>query len=300
MHSDDDVSTRVTRLAWSTEVEPVASGDDCLVIIYTAVATELGRRHMLHRPLTTIGRGSNNDIVVPSDAVSRSHANLERRGTEFFIRDLNSTNGTFINNEPARVREWRLNRGDQIRIGDTVFKYLAGSDIETQYHAVIGQMAVTDGLTNLCNRKRLDALLIEEVLRANRHNRELSLLMLDIDHFKLINENYGHLAGDRVLSGLAPLLQQRLRPNDKLGRYGGEEFCAILPETSLHGAAHVAEALRSVVAGQAFAAEDKLLSVTVSIGAAAYQPPMGFEDMYRAADRMLHQAKQMGRDRVCY
>jgi diguanylate cyclase (GGDEF)-like protein len=300
LQSDDDVSTRVTRVTWSKELEPFAQGEDCLVIIYTSVPTELGKRHVLSKALTTIGRGSGNDIVVPSDAVSRNHARLERRGSEFVVSDLNSTNGTFINNELGRVQQWRLNRGDQIRVGDTVFKYLAGSDIETQYHAVIGHMAVTDGLTNLCNRKQLDAWLMEEVQRAQRHARELSLLMLDIDNFKHINDTHGHLAGDRVLSGLALLLQQRLRPNDRLGRFGGEEFCAILPETALPSAAHVAETLRAMVAGQTFAAGEQRLSVTVSIGAAMYQPPMGFEDLYHAADRKMYQAKHLGRDRVCY
>jgi diguanylate cyclase (GGDEF)-like protein len=300
LQSDDDVSTRVTRVAWSKELEPLINGEDCLVIIYTSVPTELGKRHLLSKPLTTIGRGSGNDIIVPSDAVSRNHASLERRGAEFIVSDLNSTNGTFINNELGRVKQWRLNRGDQIRVGDTVFKYLAGSDIETQYHAVIGHMAVTDGLTNLSNRKQLDAWLKEELQRALRHGRELSLLMLDIDNFKRINDTHGHLAGDRVLSGLALLLQQRLRPNDKLGRYGGEEFCAILPETPLTSAAHVAETLRAMVAGQTFAAGEQRLAVTVSIGAALYQPPMGFEDLYRAADVKLYQAKALGRDQVCY
>jgi diguanylate cyclase (GGDEF)-like protein len=276
-----------------------AIGDDCLVVIHTAVETELGRRYLLKEAITTIGRGSNNHIVVTSDAVSRQHAQLERRGTDFLVSDLSSTNGTFINNERQRTRNSRLSRGDHIRVGDTVFKYLAGSDIEAQYHAVIGHMAVSDGLTNLANRKHLDTLLAEEIQRAHRHNRELSLLMLDIDHFKTINDAHGHLAGDRVIAGLGHLLRQRLRSDDKIGRYGGEEFCAILPETGIEPATAIAETLRTLVATHPFPVEAKRLAVTVSIGAAALKPNMQSSDLYRAADVMLYRAKNQGRNQVC-
>lgn len=293
----DDEKTRVTGLEESPV--PATPGDDCLVVIHTAVQTELGRRYLLTEGVITIGRGSANHIVVSSDAVSRQHAQLERRGTEFVVSDLNSTNGTFINNERQRTYNSRLNGGDHIRVGDTVFKYLSGSDIEAQYHAVIGHMAVTDGLTNLSNRKHLDTLLAEEIQRAHRHKRALSMLMLDIDHFKTINDVHGHLAGDRVIAGLGHLLRQRLRADDKLGRYGGEEFCAILPETGLQDAAAIAETLRTLVVTHPFAADAKRLTVTVSIGVADLKPNMQSADMYRAADERLYRAKNQGRNQVC-
>jgi two-component system cell cycle response regulator len=296
MPDDDDEKTRVTGL---DEMNLPTTGEDCLVVIHTAVQTELGRRYVLSNQLTTIGRGPNNDVVVRSDAVSRQHAQLERRGPDFVVSDLGSTNGTFINNERKRPSGSRLNRGDQIRVGDTVFKYLSGSDIEAQYHAVIGHMAVTDGLTNLSNRKHLDTQLAEEIQRAHRHARDLSILMLDIDHFKTINDVHGHLAGDRVIAGLAVLLRQRLRSGDKLGRYGGEEFCAILPETALPSATTMAETLRTMVATHPFPIESQRLTVTVSIGVAALQPQMQSSDLYRAADEMLYRAKGEGRNRVC-
>jgi two-component system cell cycle response regulator len=296
MPDDDDEKTRVTGLE---EMDLPTSGEDCLVVIHTAVQTELGRRYVLSNQLTTIGRGPKNDVVVSSDAVSRQHARLERRGADFIVSDLGSTNGTFINNERKRPMNSRLNRGDQIRVGDTVFKFLSGSDIEAQYHAVIGHMAVTDGLTNLFNRKHLDTQLSEEIARAHRHGRDLTLLMLDIDHFKTINDIHGHLAGDRVIAGLAMLLRQRLRSGDKLGRYGGEEFCAILPETGLPSATTIAETLRAMVATNPFPIESQRLTVTVSIGVAALKPNMQNSDLYRAADEMLYRAKGEGRNQVC-
>jgi diguanylate cyclase (GGDEF)-like protein len=216
------------------------------------------------------------------------------------LLDLESTNGTFVNEEAQRVRERRLRRGDQFSVGDTIFKFLSGNDVESQYHEIVFRMAITDGLTNLANRKQLDTVLAEELPRAQRHGRHLSLLMIDIDHFKKVNDTYGHLTGDSVLRGLAQALQKRLRPNDKLARYGGEEFCLVLPETSLSSAVRIAEDLRAIVANQAFAAEGQEIHVTVSMGLAAAKPIMTVEQLYKAADDMLYKAKNSGRNRVCY
>ncbi len=295
---DDEEKTRVTGLE-EMQVPVADAGDDCLVVIHTAVQSELGKRYLLEESIIDIGRGASNTVVVSSDAVSRNHARLERRGVYMLVSDLNSTNGTFINNERTRPYNARLNRGDQLRIGDTVFKFLSGSDIEAQYHAVIGHMAVTDGLTNLANRKHLDSMLSEEVQRAQRHNRALAVLMVDIDHFKKINDVHGHLTGDRVLAGMGLLLRQRLRAGDRVGRYGGEEFCVILPETDLPNALSIAESLRALVATNPIPVESKRLAVTVSIGAAGLTSQMQATDLYRAADQMLYQAKNDGRNRVC-
>jgi two-component system cell cycle response regulator len=295
--ADYDIKTRVTAL---DELKVKHSGQGCLVVIHAPVQAELGRRYVLERPVVTIGRGRDNDIVLPSDCVSRRHSRLERRGDQLHIVDLASTNGTFVNDEPRPVKDRRLDRGDQLKVGDTIFKYLAGSDIELQYHEILFRMTVTDGLTNLSNRKQLDAMLSEEIPRARRHGRDLSVLMLDIDHFKGINDTHGHLTGDAVLRGLASILQKRLRPNDRLGRYGGEEFCAILPETSLANAARIAEDLRAIVEAYAFVAEDKQIRVTISIGAGCLGEGMSVADLYRCADEMLYKAKRAGRNRVCH
>ena len=296
MDSDYDVQTRVTGL---DELRVRRPGEACLVVIHAPVQNELGRRYVLDKETTTVGRGRDNDIVLPSDCVSRRHARLEQRGGNLFAVDLASTNGTFVNDDTHSVRERELQRGDRVKIGDTIFKYLSGSDIELQYHEIIRRMTVTDGLTDLANRKQLDTLLEAEIPRARRHERELSVLMIDIDHFKSINDVHGHLTGDSVLRGLAAMLQRRLRPNDLLGRYGGEEFCAILPETSLHNAAKIAEDLRSMVAAHAFVAEGKDIRVTISVGAGSLRAEMTPPDLYRCADEMLYKAKRNGRNQVC-
>ncbi|HEU4601887.1 MAG TPA: GGDEF domain-containing protein [Steroidobacteraceae bacterium] len=296
MDTEYDVKTRVTAL---DELKFGHSGQQCLVVIHAPQQADLGRRFVIEKEVTTIGRGRDNDIVLPSDCVSRRHARLEQREGDVYLVDLASTNGTYINDEPRPVRDRKLQRGDQIKIGDTIFKHLEGSDIELQYHEVIFRMAVTDGLTSLSNRKQLDAFLQEEFTRARRHYRDLAVLMLDIDHFKSVNDTYGHLTGDTVLRGLAMILQKRLRPIDRLGRYGGEEFCAILPETSLANAARIAEELRAIVESHVFVADESKLRVTISVGATALEPNMQPLDLYRIADECLYAAKRAGRNRVC-
>ena len=293
----DLMQTRVTGL---DSLRIPRSGADCLVVIYSPAQSDLGRRHILDRPVTTIGRGRDNDIVLASDCVSRRHLRLEHRSGGLFLTDLGSTNGTFVNDDVRATGEYRMTRGDQLKVGDTIFKFLSGSDVESQYHEIIFSMTVTDGLTSLSNRKQLDTLLADEIPRARRHGRDLSLLMLDIDHFKQINDTYGHLTGDSVLRGLASILQKRLRPNDKLGRYGGEEFCAILPETNLSNAARIAEELRTLVASHSFIAESTELRITLSVGVATLNGAMQAEQLYKAADDLLYQAKRTGRNRVCY
>jgi two-component system cell cycle response regulator len=295
--SDHDIKTRVTTLD-ELKVHR-KGGDDCLVVIYAPVASDLGRRHVLDQEVVTIGRDRENDIVLDSDSVSRRHAKIEHREGRIYLTDLDSTNGTYVNDDNEPVRDCQLRRGDQVKIGDTIFKYLSGSDVEAQYHETIFNMTITDGLTDVGNKKRLDQLVQKEIPRAVRHNRELSLLMVDIDHFKDVNDTYGHLAGDSVLRDLAGILQKRLRPDDELGRYGGEEFAAVLPETSLIGAVKIAEDLRKLVEEHAFIVEGEQINVTVSIGAAALKPGMDAKAFFRAADEMLYKAKNSGRNKVC-
>jgi len=162
------------------------------------------------------------------------------------------------------------------------------------------RLAYTDRLTGAWNRRHLDDAAVIEMSRAERHGFPVSVLMLDIDHFKKINDTYGHLAGDSVLRGLATILQKRLRPNDRLGRYGGEEFCAILPETALANAAKIGEELRALVEAHAFVADDKRINVTISIGAGCLDDSMDIAGLYRRADEMLYQAKRTGRNKVCH
>jgi two-component system cell cycle response regulator len=296
MDVDSDLNTRVTAVPGPRSAH---TGVDCFVVIYAPAHSQLGRRYTLERAATTIGRGRDNDIVLLSDCVSRQHVRIERRANGLFSVDLASTNGTYINDSIARISEHALRPGDQVKVGDTILKFLSGSDVESQYHDIIFSMTITDGLTNVANRKQLDTLLNDEIVRARRHNLSLSMLMLDIDHFKQVNDTYGHQAGDAVLRGLAALIKKRLRPTDTLGRYGGEEFCALLPETTLQGAAAIAEELRAMIASHTFVADKQEIKATLSIGAGTLHPNMQADALYKSADEKLYAAKRTGRNKVC-
>ena len=274
-----------------------ATGHDCLVIIYTVNSRELGKRFSLAGGPVKLGRGSENTIVLDNDSVSRRHARVESRDGNHVLVDMNSTNGTYVNDE--LVHHHTLRRGDQIKIGDTILKFLSGSDLESQYHETIYRMTIVDGLTGVHNKRYLIEQLERELSRATRHSRPLSLVMLDIDHFKDVNDSFGHLAGDQVLKEVAQLAKSRLRPDDVIARYGGEEFAIVLPETSLEGGVLIAEQLRNMIEEELFAFEDEEIEVTVSCGVSEFQPDWRAHDFLKDADAKLYEAKHAGRNRVC-
>ena len=166
--------------------------------------------------------------------------------------------------------------------------------------AMLNQLATTDSLTGIANRRHFFDHGEREFSRAIRYGKQLSAMMLDIDHFKQVNDVYGHAAGDRVLQQLASLLLASLRQEDLLGRYGGEEFAILLPETPLSYSLAAAERLRQAVADFPFQVGDEILRITISAGVASLQD--GCPTIYALldqADQALYAAKQSGRNRVC-
>ncbi|NIM51339.1 MAG: diguanylate cyclase [Gemmatimonadales bacterium] len=163
----------------------------------------------------------------------------------------------------------------------------------------LARLSVTDALTGLYNRRYLTETLANEVARAQRHEHAFAVLMIDIDHFKKVNDRYGHLMGDDVLIGIASSLARSVREVDYAARYGGEEFLLLLPETGLDGAVKTAERIRVQLAGEKYAAGKDKVTVTVSVGVAGY-PSHGDtpESIIASADAALYQAKRRGRNRV--
>ena len=296
--SEFDEKTRVTQVVQRPPSEE-GGGNDCVVVIYTKEPGLLGKRFVLDRNPVRIGRGADNYIVLEGDSVSRRHAHLERRGAAWHVVDDGSTNGTYVNEEQI-PREMLLNNSDRIKVGPTILKFLSGADAEAKYHEEIYRMTIVDGLTQIHNKRYLYEALEREVIRARRHERDLSLVMFDIDFFKRINDQYGHLAGDYVLRELAKVVQGRIRRDEVFARYGGEEFVIVLPETPLEGATALAENLRARCAENSFVFQGERIPVTISIGCALLDPDdKTATDLIQRADEKLYEAKRGGRNRVC-
>lgn len=179
-----------------------------------------------------------------------------------------------------------------------MFKYIAGGNVEALYHEEIYRMTILDGLTNVHNKRFLVEFLDRELSRARRHERPLSVAMLDLDHFKTINDTFGHLAGDYVLKKVAEVIAANVRREELLARYGGEEFTIVLPETEIDGAVTFCEKLREQVATHVFEFDGSEIRVTISIGVAAYSGQDDAMELMKAADEALYAAKEGGRNTV--
>ena len=273
---------------------PVAK-EACLVVIY---GLELGKKFNLNRPQIIIGRSSKADIQIDQEAVSRNHCKIMNTGNAIMLRDMGSTNGTYVNDE--MIDEYVLRDGDFIKVGRCIFKFLSGNNIENAYHEEIYRLTTVDGLTQVFNRRYFVETLEREIGRALRYRRDLSLIMFDIDRFKGVNDSFGHLAGDHVLKHLASVIKTRIRREDVLARYGGEEFAIVLPEIDGANAVPFAEKIRQIVEKTEFKFKNTRIPVTISMGVASIDAePTDAAALIKRADERLYEAKASGRNRVC-
>jgi diguanylate cyclase (GGDEF)-like protein len=286
--------TVVTVVVAPTPASAPPGATGYLVIIY---GTDLGRRVVLDGSSIEIGRSIKCELVLDHESISRKHARITSDGNRYRLTDLGSTNGSYVNDEP--VTERVLRDGDQLKIGRTILKFMTGDNIETSYHEEIYRLMTFDGLTQIRNKRYFHETLEREVSRSARYERPMSLVVFDIDHFKLVNDTHGHLAGDAVLRQLAALVRGRIRREDVFARVGGEEFAVLLPEIELEGAHTFADKIRKAVESATFHFEDVSMAITLSLGCAALRPPYTVgEHLYKAADEALYVAKQSGRNRV--
>ncbi len=246
-----------------------------------------------------MGRSPKSAVHLPFEGVSRQHARMIWQDGAYLIEDLESANGTFV--KGTRVVRHRLVDGDVVQIGPrVVFRYSITDKSEERILRQLYESSVKDALTGAHNREYLAERLKVEVAYAKRHQTELSVLMMDVDHFKKVNDTYGHQAGDAVLVATAASLAQTLRNEDVLARYGGEEFLVILRGTGLTTALTVAERLRQLVEMTRVAHGDQTIRCTVSGGCASITcaEATSAEALVAIADRRLYLAKRAGRNRV--
>ncbi|HOF19279.1 MAG TPA: GGDEF domain-containing protein [Phycisphaerae bacterium] len=258
-----------------------------------------GEMYPLQKPEVTVGRAPGCDIVLDDPSVSRVHARflLDAEG-KVTVADNRSTNGTYV--DGAAVVTLALRDGQRIEFGGTtILKFSYQDTIEEEFQRGLFENAIRDGLTQVYNRRYFMERLAADVSHAIRHVVPLSLLMLDLDHFKKVNDTYGHPAGDFVLRQLAMLIGNTLREEDILARYGGEEFVLILRDTDAARAEVLAERVRRLVERTPFRHEGRLIEVTVSVGVTTLGGSIdSAEAMVREADRLLYDAKHCGRNRI--
>jgi two-component system cell cycle response regulator len=288
-----DSKTRITKIQ---AIPREAKGNACLVLIYPPGA-DMGKQFHLDQDEIVLGRGSDCDLVVDRDSVSRRHAQIYRSGHQWRVKDLDSTNGSYVNDTP--VTDYELRDADLVKIGAAIFKFLNGDGVEASYYEEIYRMTIIDGLTGAHNKRYFVEFLEREIARCSRHRRPLSLLMFDIDHFKNINDTRGHLTGDYVLREMCSRLLGRIRKEELMARYGGEEFAVVLPETGHEGAMYFAEQLRQIVANEPFSYDGERFHVTISVGVFTLtgdnMEPLMF---IKRVDENLYHAKRTGRNRV--
>lgn len=265
---------------------------------------DIGQEFNLSQGEMYIGRLPTVDIPIYDAKASRKHAKITYKrnhasGLEGYeLVDLDSTNGTILNDTKI-TRPSLLREGDKVRIGETVLKFSYHDEIDSQYQQKIRHLINYDNLTGLFTKRYFDHLFEQELLRNSRTRRKLACLMMDLDHFKKVNDTHGHLMGSHVLKEVGALILGNLRSQDVVGRYGGEEFIAYLPGLGRVEAWNVANRLREAIGRHPFTYDGKSTHVFISIGVSIY--PMHAENsetLIRIADDALYQAKETGRNKV--
>jgi two-component system, cell cycle response regulator len=276
---------------------PEGRGVNACLIVLSGQA--VGRIFKLTKAQYVVGRSDAMDIAVDDDGVSRRHATVTLHEGIVVLKDLESTNGTFVNGEPIRSKA--LAHGDRIQVGaTTILKFAIQDELDEQFSHHLFVAATRDALTQTYNRRHFDDQLSRDLSYARRHGSPLTLALIDVDHFKRINDTHGHPAGDAVLQQFSSATLEIVRNEDFLCRIGGEEFALVMRGTTLQGSIMVCERLRSMVEGKRFSYKDQSMAITVSIGIASFDAIRHgtSEDLVKDADLQLYEAKVAGRNRI--
>lgn len=309
MKDNYDQTDSPTQVGPDSRVENLASSERRPVLV--ALAGELLATPIpLERPKVTLGRALDADVRLNDAKVSRLHASITTEvdqnsgATVFRIRDLNSTNGTLVNGRA--VSEAVLVHGDKILIGDNLFRFELLDEIDRAFQQQIQRLIGHDELTGLLTSKSFFSELGREAARAEELSQPFCVLMMDLDHFKAVNDNYGHLVGNKTLQQVGAIIKAALRSGDVAARFGGEEFAAFLLDADYLQGLVAAERVRrgveeAVFSGSAEAqAAAPRFKLTVSIGVACF--PDDARDPIRLvelADSALYRAKRNGRNVTC-
>lgn len=286
-----------------TEQTPPASGarsETSSAYLVTIAGLRVGEMFKLTKAVTVLGRSDEVDLNLIDEGVSRRHAAVLFDAGRVVLKDLGSVNGTYCNG--VRIRDATvLSDGDKISVGGaTILKFTYQDDLEQQLSQSLYESAVKDGLTGLHNRRYFDERVLSEVAFTTRHLSELALVLVDLDHFKRINDERGHQAGDLVLAEVGRRLSSSVRAEDTAVRFGGEEFAILCRDTGTGSALALAERIRGTIANEISVLDQPGVHVTASVGVAV-MPRADVKtdaDLIRAADAALYLAKHNGRDQA--
>jgi two-component system cell cycle response regulator len=290
-----------TRMSPAPGGPEVGEGNAAYLVVLAG--SNVGEMYKVEKERTIMGRGDHVDVRLFDEGISREHAQVVQEkgdtGSRNILEDMGSTNGTFCNG--ARVQRQVLADGDKILLGSTtILKFTYQDKLDEMFQRQMSESALRDGLTKAFNKRYFTERIESEYLYAVRHDAPVSLMFLDIDHFKRINDVHGHPAGDHVLVELAKIAHGALRNEDIFCRYGGEEFAVISRGTELGDAQALAERLRRAIEEHAFSYDGKSIPVTISVGVArAPRAGVGSPAEFIAlADETMYAAKRAGRNRV--
>ncbi len=260
----------------------------------------LGTVYGLHHGRNVLGRGDDADVQVVFEGVSRRHAQIVEQVGSYVLEDLGSTNGTFCRGIPV-ASPVELGEGDRISLGGRVIlRFSREGSLERRLREELYALATRDPLTRAHNLRYFEERMESEWPWAVRHEQACALLMIDVDHFKSLNDGLGHLAGDAALQEIVNTVAASLRGEDVFARVGGEEFAVLCKATRLEAGVLLAERLCRSVAATPFEWRGQRLAMTVSIGvAASHEPGIDQPSQLRErADERLYAAKARGRNCV--
>jgi diguanylate cyclase (GGDEF)-like protein len=271
----------------------------CLVVV---AGTRLGEIFPIEGEVL-IGRDPEAHLRLYDEGISRRHARVVPSGDTATIVDLDSANGVYVDGK--KVTETLLHDGQKIRVGQTtILKFARFDPIEESAQRQLLDSALRDGTTRAFNRRYFVQRLTGEVNFADRHQQQIALLLIDLDHFKQINDTHGHYRGDLALRALVDLVGKVLRAEDVLARFGGEEFAVLARGIPPAGALQLAERLRQLIETSNLGTPERPLHCTISIGVSVFpfegaKLETATEQLIERADAALYRAKQSGRNKVC-
>jgi diguanylate cyclase (GGDEF)-like protein len=297
----DDWEEQTSAADFNDEPDKLASPGrvpkPCLTVL---TGTASGQVFKLALGTSVLGRASTCEVRVDDEGISRQHAQVRHDNGRAWLEDMASRNGTFVNGIKL-MAPTELHQGDKIQLGRaTVVRFGFHDDLDDSFHENLISSALRDGLTKLFNKRYLMDRLDSELKFALRHQTALSLVLIDLDHFKKINDTRGHLAGDVTLANVAAALAKTIRNEDIIARYGGEEIAVVLRAIGMDAAVHTAERLRKIVESTVIPFDGSEIKITASLGVANYPTisVKSVDDLVAAADKALYRAKHAGRNRV--